>query len=87
MRFVVASFLVLSSFNAINAQPVTPTPTQNRPACNVSQASAFMACRDRCDETAHQCITQCKGQSSCNRQQCTPPHTTCVQSCSKSSGC
>jgi hypothetical protein len=89
MRFIVTGFLLLSSFYALHAEPLTPMPTQTyRLACNSSQASALKACRDNCDEAAHQCISQCIGQSSpsCTRQ-CAPPHNTCVQSCSKSSGC
>jgi hypothetical protein len=87
MRFIVASFLVLSSFDAVNAEPLTPMPTQ-KIACNSSQVSALQVCRDRCDDAVHQCISQCIGQSnpSCTRQ-CNPTHSTCVQSCFKSSGC
>jgi hypothetical protein len=34
MRFIVASFLVLSNFCALNAEPLTPMPTQKyRLAC------------------------------------------------------
>ena len=88
-RFFVASFLVLSNFYALNAEPLTPMPTQKyRLACNFGQVSALQACRDRCDDAAHQCISRCIGQSSpsCTRQ-CGPTHNTCVQSCFKSSGC
>ena len=87
MRFIVASFLVLSNFCA-HAEPLTPIPIQNRPACNFGQVSALQACRDRCDDAAHQCISRCIGQSSpsCTRQ-CGPTHNTCAQSCIKSSGC
>jgi hypothetical protein len=89
MRFIVASFLVLSSFNALNAEPLTPVPTQKYrlAACNSSQASAVKVCRDNCDETMLQCASPCRGQSPSSCKQCVTTHTTCLQGCLKSSGC
>jgi hypothetical protein len=87
MRFVVASFLVLSNFCALNAEPLTPMPTQKyRLACNASQASVAQSCRARCDEAMYECLNRkCVGQPCA--QQCGPTHTTCLQSCVKSAGC
>jgi hypothetical protein len=84
MRFIFASFLVLSNFYVIHAEPLTPTPT--RSACNAGQVKAVMQCRDQCDEAAYQCISRCTGQStpSC-RPQCGPTHQACMQNCTK--GC
>jgi hypothetical protein len=86
MRFIVASFLVLSNFCALNAEPLTPMPTQKyRLACNASQISVVQECRARCDEAVYQCSNRCVGQSCA--QQCGPTHSTCRQNCIKSSGC
>jgi hypothetical protein len=88
MRFIVASFLVLSSFHALNAEPLTPMPIQNRPACSASQLSVLQTCRDRCDDTEPACNSKCKGQSDpyCTRQ-CMTTRATCRITCLKSSGC
>jgi hypothetical protein len=86
MRFVVASFLVLSNFCALSAEPLTPMLTQRYLACNASQGSAAHACRARCDEAVYECLNRkCIGQSC--PQQCGPTHSACLQSCIKSAGC
>ena len=86
MRFILASFLVLSNFCALDAEPLTTTPTQKyRLACNTSQISVVQHCRARCDDAGYECHNRCVGQSCA--QQCGPTHSACLQNCIKSSGC
>ena len=86
MRFIVASFLVLSHFCALNAEPLAPAPTQKyRLACNTNQAKAAQSCRAGCDEAVFECHKRCVSQSCL--QQCGPPHSACLQNCVKNAGC
>ena len=86
MRFILASFLVLSNFCALDAEPLTTTPTQKyRLACNTSQISVVQHCRARCDDAGYECHNRCVGQSCA--QQCGPTDSACLQNCIKSSGC
>jgi hypothetical protein len=86
MKFIVTSFLVLSSFYALNAEPLTPMPTQKPSlACNATQISVVQSCRARCDEAVYECHNRCVGQSCV--LQCGPTHSICLQSCVKSAGC
>lgn len=82
MRFIVASFLVLSNLAALNAEPLTPMP---KLACNANQISVVQSCRARCDEAVYECRNRCVGQSCA--QQCGPTHSTCQINCIKSAGC
>jgi hypothetical protein len=84
MRFVVASFMVLSNLCALNAEPLAQTQ-KYRLACNASQVSAVQYCRGRCDDAVYECHKHCVGQSCA--QQCGPTHNACLQNCIKSSGC
>ena len=82
MRFFLASFLLLSNFYALSAEPLTPTQ-KYRIACNASQAQS---CRAQCDEAVYECLNRkCVGKSCA--QQCGPTHSTCLQNCTKSAGC
>jgi hypothetical protein len=82
MRLIVATFLVLSSFCALNAEPLTQMPTQRyRLACNANQISVVQSCRAGCDDAVYECRNRCVGQSCA--QQCVPTHSTCIQSCVK----
>jgi hypothetical protein len=86
MRFIVASFLVLSNVCAINAEPLAPMPTQTyRLACNAGQGGVVQACRARCDEAVYECHKRCVGQYCA--QQCGPTHSNCKQNCAASAGC
>lgn len=86
MRFIVASFLVLSNVYALSAEPLTPTQ-KYRLACNASQAHS---CRAGCDEALDECRNRkCVGQSKAVgcAQQCGSIHSTCRQNCMKSASC
>jgi hypothetical protein len=84
MRLIVASFLILSNFCALNAEPLAPTQ-KYRLACNASQISVVQACRSRCDDAVFDCHKRCVGQSCA--QQCGPDHNACQQACIRNSGC
>jgi hypothetical protein len=84
MRPIVASFLVLSNFCALNAEPLAPIQ-KYRLACNTSQISAVQSCRSRCDDAVFDCHKRCVGQSC--EQQCGSTHNVCLQACIRGSGC
>jgi hypothetical protein len=87
MRFIVASFLMLSTICALNAEPLNPMPAQSYrvAACSINQISVVQSCRARCDEAVYDCRRRCVGQSCA--QQCVPTHTSCQKSCITSAGC
>ena len=87
MRFIVASFLMVSTVCALNAEPFNPMAAQKFrvAACSTNQISVVQSCRARCDEVVYECRNRCVGQACA--QQCGPTHSACQQTCIKSSGC